>query len=825
MEVYCTMLLTDGYLPGAQVLAHSLRDGGATRKLAILVTQDFLSEATMKELKRIYDYIIPVDRITNKSHGNLLMMDRLDLSSAFTKIHLWRMTQFEKIVYIDADVVALRAPEELFETKEKFAAAPDIGWPDCFNSGVMVLKPDLGTYHGLLNLANRGISFDGADQGLLNEYFRNWNRLSFVYNVTPSGHYQYAPAYNHYRSSITMAHFIGSNKPWAIGRHAGQENPTSAYGELLGRWWSIWDAHYRPVTEQDPALTWLSKGVGERLTIAEIERPNPMPTEYDPNFRREHTSFDERKDEPVVWHPPPVGGPKQEGQRNRQEHQYQPQNYQPQQYQAPPPPQQQQQHYHHHHHHQESPPPPVFLPKEHVPYVPRDLPYNAYSQTQGPPPSYSYHAQRQQQQHYQPQIHAPRPVHPQWEEQGRRFSKEIPARIENSLPLPPLPSTTEEPQASEPKEKKSPSFEAPMQQWDAGRSSPPPNSRPEASNWPTQLYENEWDQAKQDTGLFVPPRVASPPTDLLNFEVPPKPQPSPRPSPIFPWEHGNTTPATRVFAGEGSPSPTLPLALPGSVDDEFETEEAAGGYSARGMAAWDSYSRTNAWDSIPSIERYVASFQQSTQPRRTVRKGDVTPNPQIRGADERILRTDGEHFDDETTTTTTITSTTGLLPPEISVTPTPFKSLRGYRSHAMDDETKFPSAQGIPDQQHWDPMKSLAELRNAPGELLNRSPPSPQSLTRGSPRSPASSVQQQQQLVSSSMPVPEKDFHITAYRKRHEMSVSSGNSSVTGSPVNTFSERTYASSSTQTNVVELSDAGTQSDPEDIDAEMVMVGVH
>ncbi|KAF3230920.1 glycogenin glucosyltransferase [Orbilia oligospora] len=534
MEVYCTMLLTDGYLPGAQVLAHSLRDGGATRKLAILVTQDFLSEATMKELKRIYDYIIPVDRITNKSHGNLLMMDRLDLSSAFTKIHLWRMTQFEKIVYIDADVVALRAPEELFETKEKFAAAPDIGWPDCFNSGVMVLKPDLGTYHGLLNLANRGISFDGADQGLLNEYFRNWNRLSFVYNVTPSGHYQYAPAYNHYRSSITMAHFIGSNKPWAIGRHAGQENPTSAYGELLGRWWSIWDAHYRPVTEQDPALTWLSKGVGERLTIAEIERPNPMPTEYDPNFRREHTSFDERKDEPV-----------------------------------------------------------------------------------GPPPSYSYHAQRQQQQHYQPQIHAPRPVHPQWEEQGRRFSKEIPARIENSLPLPPLPSTTEEPQASEPKEKKSPSFEAPMQQWDAGRFSPPPNSRPEASNWPTQIYENEWDQAKQDTGLFVPPRVASPPTDLLNFEVPPKPQPSPRPSPIFPWEHGNTTPATRVFAGEGSPSPTLPLALPGSVDDEFETEEAAGGYSARGMAGWDSYSRTNAWDSIPSIERYVASFQQSTQPRRT----------------------------------------------------------------------------------------------------------------------------------------------------------------------------------------------------------------
>ena len=54
----------------------------------------------------------------------------------------------------------------------------------------MVLKPDQETFQGLLDLAQRGISFDGADQGLLNQYFKDWHRLSFVYNVTPSGHYQ-----------------------------------------------------------------------------------------------------------------------------------------------------------------------------------------------------------------------------------------------------------------------------------------------------------------------------------------------------------------------------------------------------------------------------------------------------------------------------------------------------------------------------------------------------------------------------------------------------------------------------------------------------------
>ena len=117
-------------------------------------------------------------------------MNRPDLASSFTKIALWRQTQFDRIVYIDADVVALRAPDELFSNASAFAAVPDIGWPDCFNSGVLALTPNMGDYYALLALAQRGISFDGADQGLLNMHFRDWNRLSFAYNCTPSGSYR-----------------------------------------------------------------------------------------------------------------------------------------------------------------------------------------------------------------------------------------------------------------------------------------------------------------------------------------------------------------------------------------------------------------------------------------------------------------------------------------------------------------------------------------------------------------------------------------------------------------------------------------------------------
>lgn len=184
-----------------------------------------------------------MDRIRNRSPANLYLMNRPDLDSAFTKIQLWKQLQYRKVVYVDADIVALRAPDELFSLPNPFSAAPDIGWPDLFNSGVMVLTPNMGDYYALSALAERSISFDGADQGLLNMHFKNYNRLSFAYNCTPSGHYQYVPAYRHFQSTISMIHYIGENKPWKVGRDFG--GTSGVYQELLGQWWASYDRHYK----------------------------------------------------------------------------------------------------------------------------------------------------------------------------------------------------------------------------------------------------------------------------------------------------------------------------------------------------------------------------------------------------------------------------------------------------------------------------------------------------------------------------------------------------------------------------------------------------
>ena len=161
------------------------------------------------------------------------------------RINVWRLTQFRRIVFLDADVVALRAPDELFDLQASLAAAPDIGWPDAFNTGVIALTPDVGTYWALHTLASSGDSFDGADQGLLNQYYehKDWHRLSFTYNCTPNASYQYEPAYRYNKSKISMVHFIGQQKPWKRGRPA--ETEKGVYRELVSRWWAVYDRHYR----------------------------------------------------------------------------------------------------------------------------------------------------------------------------------------------------------------------------------------------------------------------------------------------------------------------------------------------------------------------------------------------------------------------------------------------------------------------------------------------------------------------------------------------------------------------------------------------------
>lgn len=118
------------------------------------------------------------------------IVGRPELITVLTKLHIFRLIQYKKLIYLDADVLPLRPLSNLFSLAVEFAAVPDVGWPDTFNSGMMLLVPAEESFQAILNLVYAKGSWDGGDQGILNEWRgHDWYRLSFVYNVTRTSAY------------------------------------------------------------------------------------------------------------------------------------------------------------------------------------------------------------------------------------------------------------------------------------------------------------------------------------------------------------------------------------------------------------------------------------------------------------------------------------------------------------------------------------------------------------------------------------------------------------------------------------------------------------
>ena len=71
----------------------------------------------------------------------IFTIGRLDLDAVLTKLHIFRLNHYQKIIFLDADVLPIRPLSHLFHIAHPFSAVPDRGWPDIFNSGVLVITP------------------------------------------------------------------------------------------------------------------------------------------------------------------------------------------------------------------------------------------------------------------------------------------------------------------------------------------------------------------------------------------------------------------------------------------------------------------------------------------------------------------------------------------------------------------------------------------------------------------------------------------------------------------------------------------------------------
>ncbi|XP_063548762.1 mucin-2-like isoform X6 [Cydia strobilella] len=244
-RAWVTLATNDSYGLGALVLAHSLRRVRSTHSTVVLITPS-VTDAMRDRLRAVFTEVVTVDVLDSRDAAHLALLQRPELGITFTKIHCWGLTQYEKCVFLDADTLVVQNCDELFE-REELSAAPDVGWPDCFNSGVFVYRPSTATFDALIKFAQERGSFDGGDQGLLNSFFSDWARgdinkhLPFLYNVTSAAFYSYLPALKHYGQDLKIIHFIGAAKPW-LQPYNFETRSVSAPGHLQGLlqlWWDL----------------------------------------------------------------------------------------------------------------------------------------------------------------------------------------------------------------------------------------------------------------------------------------------------------------------------------------------------------------------------------------------------------------------------------------------------------------------------------------------------------------------------------------------------------------------------------------------------------
>ncbi|KAL3619906.1 hypothetical protein CASFOL_034818 [Castilleja foliolosa] len=151
-EAYATILHSAHvYVCGAIAAAQSIRMAGSTRDLVILVDET----------------------ITDYHRSGLEQADAYNEWND-SKFRLWQLTDYDKIIFIDADLLVLRNIDFLFQMPEISATGNEA---TLFNSGVMLIEPSNCTFQLLMDHINEIESYNGGDQGYLNEIFTWWHRI------------------------------------------------------------------------------------------------------------------------------------------------------------------------------------------------------------------------------------------------------------------------------------------------------------------------------------------------------------------------------------------------------------------------------------------------------------------------------------------------------------------------------------------------------------------------------------------------------------------------------------------------------------------------
>ena len=182
MKKYVCVLSTNDYLDGCLVLSENLKHVNSKYSLLCLINEE-IDNNTRKTLDKFdIEY-----KVLKKVNYDVDYNDFVQpyFKNTFDKLSVFNLIEYEKIVYLDLDLLILENIDELFDYNG-LSMAKDYPFSELFNSGVMVIEPNKNDYDGLIkNMKEKMKNKDHtSDQNIINEYFNdNINILPQAYNL------------------------------------------------------------------------------------------------------------------------------------------------------------------------------------------------------------------------------------------------------------------------------------------------------------------------------------------------------------------------------------------------------------------------------------------------------------------------------------------------------------------------------------------------------------------------------------------------------------------------------------------------------------------
>ncbi len=232
---YATLVTNPDYALGALALARSLTAVKSQWPLIVLTTSSAAADADtsdgLAELEAAGGRVevvdaLPVSEAFTDRHSRRNQHARSPFTKGtkpifhdpldnFCKLRLWQLTNYQRIVFLDADTLVVKNIDRLFGYPE-FSAAPNLyeSLVDMhrLNSGVFVAKPDTRVFEAMLQrLDSKDAYWPRTDQTFLESWFPRWHGLPYTFNTLQYVFFNLPELWQW--SAINVVHYQ-YEKPW-----------------------------------------------------------------------------------------------------------------------------------------------------------------------------------------------------------------------------------------------------------------------------------------------------------------------------------------------------------------------------------------------------------------------------------------------------------------------------------------------------------------------------------------------------------------------------------------------------------------------------------